>query len=179
MLRSIRDSVSQWPSSIQKSRREEIIALKIHTRIVHQPRKNAKHHCSLCVACFNTQGNLLRHFLSVHQELRRFICGLCGSRYSQNQVLRRHLLQVHQVQIDSISSFDKKSVSEMLYYLYHQYTNPSPPPLSYLVDGQLWQDSQHTANWSQFVRATMQLWACALDFVCYEKVLHNSMEHLE
>nr|CAD7403492.1 unnamed protein product [Timema poppensis] len=85
-------------------------ALKIHSRIVHQPQKNVKHHCSLCVACFNTQGNLLRHFLSVHQELRRFICGLCGSRYSQNQVLRRHLLQVHQVQIDSISSFDKKSV---------------------------------------------------------------------
>nr|CAD7444867.1 unnamed protein product [Timema bartmani] len=91
----------------------DFAALKIHTRIVHQPRENVKYRCSLCVACFNTQGNLLRHFLSVHQELRRFICGLCGSRYSQNQVLRRHLLQVHQVQMDSISSFDKKSVSEV------------------------------------------------------------------
>ncbi|XP_063243081.1 zinc finger protein 431-like isoform X2 [Bacillus rossius redtenbacheri] len=88
-------------------------ALKKHDRSVHGAPGSVTYSCGECGAAFRARGNLLRHYLTVHRALRRFVCGLCGWRHGQNQDLRRHLQQRHRVEGPSILGADKKPLSEI------------------------------------------------------------------
>ena len=92
---------------------KRIQTLKKHVRNVHHGPGATSHPCSSCKMVFNNRGNLLRHYLRKHVDLRRFICGLCGSQYGQNQDLKRHLKVKHHLEMPVISFPHKKSANEI------------------------------------------------------------------
>ncbi|KAK7790884.1 hypothetical protein R5R35_010748 [Gryllus longicercus] len=88
-------------------------AVKKHIQVVHNSASLQYHKCSHCPKMFNSSGNLVRHYLRVHCQVRRFICGVCGSRFSQNQDLRRHFKVSHEIEMPNINGSDRKALREI------------------------------------------------------------------
>ena len=52
--------------------------------------------CDICAYSCAEKGNLKKHVISVHEEIKPFTCKICGYDSSQKSVLKRHFESVHE-----------------------------------------------------------------------------------